>query len=114
MILFTSCGRISDEYYKDKAIENYTSPYKGKWLGNYIGDEEGILTIDVSKNGYITITRNFSNDKEIFYAGIVRNDSALQSVVSQYSGFTLYGNLELKSGTWKKGTRSGSWSVTKQ
>ena len=49
MMLFISCSRISDEYYKDKAIENYTSPYKGKWVGNYTGDESGALTIEISK-----------------------------------------------------------------
>lgn len=109
-----SCQRIIDNLREEDANENYVSPFKGVYKGNYSGDEVGSLTIEVAQNGYISVTKvsQFSTENS-FVSGMVRDDGALQSVTLQ-SGFTLLGNLKTKSGTWKMGDWVGNWSVTKQ
>ena len=109
-----SCQQIIDNNREEEANENYVSPFKGVYKGNYSGDEVGSLTIEVAQNGYISITKvsQFSTENS-FVSGMVRDDGALQSVTLQ-SGFTLQGNLKTKSGTWKMGDWIGNWSVTKQ
>jgi hypothetical protein len=109
-----SCQRIIDNNREEEANENYVSPFKGVYKGNYSGDEVGTLTIEVAQNGYISVTKvsQFSTENS-FVSGMVRDDGALQSVTLQ-SGFTLQGNLKTKSGTWKMGDWVGNWSVTKQ
>ena len=109
-----SCQRIIDNNREEEANENYVSPFKGVYKGNYSGDEVGSLTIEVAQNGYISVTKvsQFSTENS-FVSGMVRDDGALQSVTLQ-SGFTLLGNLKTKSGTWKMGDWVGNWSVTKQ
>lgn len=102
-----SCQRILDE--KD-LINLYTSPYMGKWSGNYVGSENGIIVINVAKNG--NISGNIGQDSEILY-GAVLDNGALLSVISINSAFYLYGSLDQKSGTWKKGELKGSWAITK-
>ena len=109
-----SCQGIIDNLREEDANENYVSPCKGVYKGNYSGDEVGSLTIEVAQNGYISVTKvsQFSTENS-FVSGMVRDDGALQSVTLQ-SGFTLLGNLKTKSGTWKMGDWVGNWSVTKQ
>lgn len=109
-----SCQGIIDNLREEDANENYVSPFKGVYKGNYSGDEVGSLTIEVAQNGYISVTKvsQFSTENS-FVSGMVRDDGALQSVTLQ-SGFTLLGNLITKSGTWKMGDWVGNWSVTKQ
>ena len=109
-----SCQGIIDNLREEEANENYVSPFKGVYKGNYSGDEVGSLTIEVAQNGYISVTKvsQFSTENS-FVSGMVRDDGALQSVTLQ-SGFTLRGNLKTKSGTWKMGDWVGNWSVTKQ
>ena len=109
-----SCQGIIDNLREEEANENYVSPFKGVYKGNYSGDEVGSLTIEVAQNGYISVTKvsQFSTENS-FVSGMVRDDGALQSVTLQ-SGFTLLGNLKTKSGTWKMGDWVGNWSVTKQ
>lgn len=109
-----SCQRIIDNNREEEANENYVSPFMGVYQGNYSGDEVGTLTIEVAKNGYVSVTKvsQFSTENS-FVSGMVRDDGALQSVTLQ-SGFTLQGNLKTKSGTWKMGDWIGNWSVTKQ
>ena len=109
-----SCQRIIDNNREEEANENYVSPFKGVYKGNYSGDEVGSLTIEVAQNGYISVTKvsQFGTENS-FLSGMVRDDGALQSVTLQ-SGFTLQGNLKTKSGTWKMGDWIGNWSVTKQ
>ena len=109
-----SCQGIIDNLREEEANENYVSPFMGVYQGNYSGDEVGTLTIEVAKNGYVSVTKvsQFSTENS-FVSGMVRDDGALQSVTLQ-SGFTLQGNLKTKSGTWKMGDWVGNWSVTKQ
>ena len=109
-----SCDQILDNYWDRKAEENYVSPFKGIYKGNYSGDEVGTLTIEVAKNGYTSVTRIAAfGTEETSFSGMVRDDGALQSVMLR-SGFTLLGNLNAKSGTWKMGDWNGSWTVQKQ
>ena len=110
----TSCDQILDNYWDRKAQEQYVSPYKGTYKGNYSGDEVGTITIEVTKNGYTSLvkTSKFGTD-DSFSSGKVMDDGSLYSVRLQ-SGFTLLGNLNTKSGTWKMGEWNGNWSVLKQ
>jgi|SRR5690606_305484 len=109
-----SCDQILDNYWDRKAEENYVSPFKGIYKGNYSGDEVGTLTIEVAKNGYTSVTRIAAfGTEETSFSGMVRDDGALQSVMLR-SGFTLLGNLNAKSGTWNMGDWNGSWTVQKQ
>ena len=114
ILTLISCQGIIDNLREEDANENYVSPFKGVYKGNYSGDEVGSLTIEVAQNGYISVTKvsQFSTENS-FVSGMVRDDGALQSVTLQ-SGFTLLGNLKTKSGTLKMGDWAGNWSVTKQ
>ena len=114
ILTLISCQGIIDNLREEEANENYVSPFMGVYKGNYSGDEVGTLTIEVAKNGYVSVTKvsQFGTENS-FLSGMVRDDSSLQSVTLQ-SGFTLLGNLKTKSGTWKMGDWIGNWSVTKQ
>lgn len=114
LLSLASCEQVLDNYWDRKEEENYVSPFKGIYKGNYTGDEVGTLTIEVAKNGYISVIKisQFSTE-DSFFSGMVRDDGALQSVTLQ-SGFTLLGNLNTKTGTWKIADWKGNWSVTKQ
>lgn len=105
-----SCQHVLDEIERDKNEENYVSPYMGKWSGTYSGDQSGTLILNVSKSGTIEGTKISQGHQETFYSGLI--GSSISSTTSN-SGFTLYGNLESKSGTWKMGNLNGNWSVTK-
>ncbi|MCD9853487.1 hypothetical protein LUD75_02130 [Epilithonimonas sp. JDS] len=108
---FISCDRITDNYYEHQAQENYTSPYMGKWVGSYTGQGSGNITLSVSKSGNITGTYGQNNDALVSY---VYDDGTLQPVLSENYTFFLYGKLKDKKGTWKNGTLSGDWTLTKQ
>lgn len=109
-----SCQQILDNYWERKEEENYTSPFKGKYVGSYNGDETGMIVLEVDKMGYVTVTKNSSlGVNEIFISGVIQDTGGFQAVKSQ-SGFTLLGNLNAKSGTWKMGDWKGNWSVIKQ
>ena len=108
---FTSCDRIIDNYYEQQAQENYTSPYMGKWVGNYTGQGNGTLIISVAKSGSITGNYGPNNDMVL---GFVLDDGALTPVISETPIFTMYGSLNTKKGTWKNGDLTGDWTLTKQ
>ncbi len=108
---FISCDRISDNYWDQKDQENYTSRYMGKWVGSYTGQGNGNLIISVSKSGNITGTYGPNNDMVL---GFVMDDGALTPVVSDTPIFTMYGSLNTKKGTWKNGSLTGDWTLTKQ
>lgn len=112
IILANSCQRIADEYYKDKSIKNYTSPYQGNWAGNYTGQLNGALQITVYKSGSMEIKRTFGSQTEIFY-GQVYDDGVFLGGTSS-TGFKLMGSLFAKGGTWRFETFTGNWTVTKQ
>lgn len=112
--ILTSCDQVLDNYWERKAQEQYVSPYKGIYKGTYSGDEVGTITIEVAKSGNTSLTKTsqFGTD-DSFSSGKVMDDGSLYSVRLQ-SGFTLLGNLNTKSGTWKMGEWNGNWSVLKQ
>lgn len=109
-----SCDEISDSYWDRKAEENYVSPYKGIYKGNYSGDEEGSLTIEVTKSGAVSVTKISSfGQEEAAFSGSVQDNGSLHTVTMK-SGFTLLGDLTNKTGTWKLGNWKGTWSVKKE
>ncbi|KFC21206.1 hypothetical protein [Epilithonimonas lactis] len=111
LLFLTSCDRIIDNYYEQQAQENYTSPYMGKWVGNYTGQGNGTLIISVAKSGSITGNYGPNNDMVL---GFVLDDGALTPVISETPIFTMYGSLNTKKGTWKNGDLTGDWTLTKQ
>lgn len=114
LFFLDSCENILDQQREENAQENYASPYRGIWYGNYSGDESGTLTLTVSKNGYVSGTRKSSFGNETLFSGSIMDNGTLLSVYSTADGFTFYGDLKNGSGTWKKGAWSGSWNVSKQ
>lgn len=111
---FTSCNHIIDEIDRDREEENYTTPYMGKWQGSYTGDENGTLTLNVSKSGSIEVIRTSGSFQETFYTSLAGGGSgAISTSSGSPSGFIIYGSLETKSGTWVKGNLKGNWSVAK-
>lgn len=105
------------EFWRDQenriAEDNYISPYLGIWTGTYSGDESGNLTLNIKKDGRIEVTRKYNEIIDIFYTTVYEGGSIYNSP-SPNTGFTLYGNMEQKGGTWKQGSSTGTWSVTKQ
>lgn len=113
LLTLFACQQIMDSYWDRKEEESFVSSYRGLYKGNYTGDETGTLTLEVSDKGYVSLTKVSPTGSETHTAGIAREDGALQSVALP-SGFTLYGNLITKSGTWKSANGQGNWSVSKQ
>lgn len=111
LLFLSSCQRILDEHYDREMEANYTSPYMGRWVGNYGGGESGTLTINVAKNGRISGT--FGQNSEILVSSVLDN-GALLPVNSDDPLFVLYGSLIEKKGTWKKDKKQGTWTLTKQ
>ncbi len=114
LLVFTSCEGFIDNLIERNEQQQYKSPYRGEWRGSYSGDESGSLKIEVSRNGYVSVTRITQNRTESsFISGMIREDGALQQV-SLESGFKLYGSLATGTGTWEMAHWKGTWSVTKQ
>ncbi|MCJ8498453.1 hypothetical protein MVI27_09285 [Chryseobacterium salipaludis] len=111
-----SCDFLSSRFDLEKekqAQENYQSPYMGKWTGTYTGDGAGTLVFNVFKSGNVEVTRTAGGSTDLFYVK-VGDGGAIYNTPSPNSGFILYGNLAQKTGTWKMGDWTGSWSVTKR
>lgn len=108
---FISCDQITDNYWEKKEQENYTSPYMGKWVGSYQGNESGNLILSVAKSVNITGTYGPNNEMII---SLVRDDGALNPMLSDTPIFLMYGSLIEKKGTWKNKDKQGSWTLTKQ
>ena len=117
VFLVVSCDQIRDNCREQKAIENYVSPYKGIWVGNYSGSESGTLKVEVFTAGNLQITRAYQNTSETFY-GTITDYGAFQNTVSQTSGFQMLGGLSSQSnnptGNWKQNGMSGYWNLSKQ
>ncbi|KUG10980.1 hypothetical protein BEI02_18610 [Elizabethkingia sp. HvH-WGS333] len=110
LFMFLSCDSMRER----EAIKNYTSPYMGTYVGELSGNVTGALIINIKKSGSVEVTKTFSGNSETFLQGIVFEGGALEKVSSPNTGFTLYGNLNSKGGTWMQGSWSGSWSVRKK
>lgn len=110
LIFLFSC----DEIERNREQDNYVTPYKGKWVGTYTGDQSGTLVLNVGEKGGVEGTRTSMEFQENFYTSMNGGGSgALSTMSPSPSGFILYGSLETKSGTWKMGALKGNWTVVK-
>lgn len=116
MISMISCDRIAEQ----RKIEQYVSPYKGIYVGNYIGSDQGTLRLEISDKDFVTVNRtsNMYSFSEEFQGGMT--GSAFNQVKSRTSNFAILGNIirsaqNTYSGTWKidEGTL-GTWTLNKQ
>ncbi|MCT2562933.1 hypothetical protein [Chryseobacterium herbae] len=115
LFLLSSCSEIVDNVHQNNEQENYVSPYMGKWVGTYSGEVSGTLILNISKSGSMEVTRTVNNNvEEVYYTSLQGAENGSLSPSPSPKGFTLYGSLHTKSGTWKLQNWSGSWSVTKQ
>lgn len=112
-LMLQSCAQIIDEAMRENEQENYQNPFMGKYAGNYSGNLSGTISFDVSKSGNVTITKTTNGTAETFY-GFVNHYGAFQDAMGSADAFKLYGNLQTKTGTWKQGTLTGNWTVSKQ
>jgi hypothetical protein len=114
LILFSvlSCNRILDNYFEKEAQQNYTSPYMGKWVGTYNGEESGTLSITVAKSG--SILGIYGQEAKTFISNVFDDGSILPVNSDDPMFFILYGSLYQKKGTWKKSNLQGTWTLTKQ
>ncbi len=111
---FVSCDEIIRQNEIKQQQENYTNEFFGKYSGTFSGSSSGTISFDVSKSGNVTVVKtNSGGTSETFY-GFVNDYGAFQNTVSPAAGFTLFGNLQTKSGTWKEGSSTGNWVVSKQ
>lgn len=114
LLLLSSCSEIADNIHQNNVQDNYVSPYMGKWMGTYSSNEvSGTLILNVSKSGSVEVTRIADGNEEVYYTSLQEPGGNLNAAPSP-KGFTLYGSLHNKSGTWKLQYWSGNWSVTKQ
>ena len=114
ILFLSSCERAIEQNQFNNEQSNYTSPYQGTWYGTYSNaGVNSAFILKVYKAGNVEVIGTLGNSSETFY-GQVYDNGALNSVYSQSSGFTLYGNLNTKNGTWKQNDSSGNWTVTKQ
>lgn len=115
-----SCQQIVDDYWERKAEENYSSPYKGLYIGTYSGSDQGTLRIEISAKDFVEVKRmsTLSAVNETFEGGMI--GASFNQVQSRTSGFTILGNVisspqNTYSGTWKIDEgNSGTWILKKQ
>lgn len=112
-MIFNSCEHIMDDMQLKKEQQAQTSAYMGRWSGSYSGDDSGTLVLDIKKSGSVEVIRSSNGVEDRYYTEIF-SGASLHVASSPNSGFTLYGNMETHSGTWKMGKSSGTWSVNKQ
>ncbi|QOW11509.1 hypothetical protein Q73A0000_14595 [Kaistella flava (ex Peng et al. 2021)] len=109
-----------DNYWERKAEENYVSPYKGIYVGTYIGSDQGTLRVEISTKDFVEVKRFSTTNSfnETFEGGMI--GSSFNKVISRISGFTVLGNVKSNpentySGTWKIDEgNSGTWTLKKQ
>jgi hypothetical protein len=111
--VLSSCESVLDDIRLKEEQQDQTSVYMGRWVGSYSGTENGNLILDIKKSGSVEVTRSVGITQDIYYTNLYGGKS-LQVTPSPNSGFTLYGNMETHSGTWKMGNSSGTWSLNKK
>lgn len=110
VVCLISCQNIMDTHWEKQELDNYDSPYKGNWKATYSGEENGFFTLEINKSGNVFGLRNNTDH----LGGKVYEGGVLMNLHSPTSGFVINGNLETKSGTWKMGSISGTWTIKKQ
>lgn len=113
LLSLVSCDEILDQQRERKQKENYVTPYKGKYIGTINGDFTGNLTVDISKGGTMEVKREIGGQQVTTYQSLQGGGSGAISSPTSYTEFTLIGNFETKSGTWKMGALQGNWVVKK-
>ena len=119
-LTLSSCEQIMDNYWERKTEENYVSPYKGVYIGNYTGSDRGTLRIEISKKDFVEVKRvsSMNNYTETLEGGMI--GPSFNKVISRTSGFTILGNVTSNpqntySGTWKIDEgNSGTWTLKKE
>jgi len=111
--ILDSCDNILDNVRSKEEQQAQTSPYMGRWIGNYSGDENGTLVLDIKKSGSVEVIRSSGGMQDTYYTSL-SGGASFFNTPSPNTGFTLFGNMETHSGTWKMSNSKGSWSVTKQ
>lgn len=99
-----------DAYWERQNMKNYESPFKGNWAAKYTGDKEGTFVLEVGNSGSIFGRRNTDD----YLGGKVLETGALLGLTSPTTGFMIQGSLITKTGNWKMGEVSGSWTIEKQ
>lgn len=120
LISMVSCERILEERRYQNEQENYVSPYKGIYVGNYEGADKGTLRIEISSKSTVTVKRisTLNPINEEFYGSMI--DASFNQLKSQTTGFTILGNImnnpqNTYAGTWKIDDGNfGVWTVKKQ
>ena len=120
LLCLSSCQQMIDGYWERKEEESYSSPYKGIYVGNYSGSDEGTLRIEISAKDFVEVTRisRLNGVNETFQGGMI--GPAFNQLRSSTSGFTIFGNVisssqSTYSGTWKIDEgNSGTWTLKKQ
>lgn len=113
LLSLVSCDEILDQHRERKQLENYVTPYKGKYIGTINGDMSGNLTVDISKGGTMEVKREIGGQQVMTYQSLLGGGSGVISSPTSFTEFTLIGSFETKSGTWKMGALQGNWSVKK-
>lgn len=108
-----SCENILDNVRSKEEQQAQTSPYMGRWIGSYSGDENGSLVLDIKKSGSVEVSRSSGGMQDTYFTSL-SGGASFFNTPSPNSGFTLLGNMDTHSGTWKMGNSNGSWTVTKQ
>lgn len=107
-----SCSQIVDNYLEERDRDRYTSPFMGKWVGTYNGDESGNLTIEIAKSGIVS--GSYGADEWSTVASNVYDTGELMPPnTNNARTILLYGNLNKKTGTWKKKDQQGTWTLAK-
>ncbi|WP_407402841.1 hypothetical protein [Chryseobacterium sp.] len=73
----------------------------------------GNLTVDISKSRTLEVKREIGGQQVTTYQFLQSGASGVISSPTSNTEFTLIGNFETKSGTWKMGANQGSWTVKK-
>lgn len=115
-----SCQQIMDNYWERKAEESYVSPYKGVYVGNYAGSDQGTLRLEISAKDFVEVKKvsTMNAFSETFSGGMI--GSSFNKVISRTSGFTVLGNVinspqNTYSGTWKIDEGNlGTWTLKKE
>lgn len=110
---FSSC---KDDTTTTTPTPTDTFPYDGNWTGDYIGDDQGTVTITIDNDGKLSGSAYSNNAMSTFaLTGTVGTDGKLDAT-SASTGATFAGTLTPTSGTgtWTNNTIGGSWSATKK
>lgn len=106
-LMFVSC--ISDEELQSQT----NSPYQGNWYGSFSGSFSGSISFKIIETGSMGGTIKVDGVTEEI-SGYVFGTGKFDMSTRSGLAFSGYLNGNTSSGSWKKGTQSGSFSFSKQ